>query len=211
MNWWRSPAGGFHRLFRQLAPDVVGLLVAQGDVSVAAMAAFADWSSNGPTTAATVVDLEHRADAARSAVLTALRGALATPIDQEDLYILSERCDRVVNAVRDIVLDAEALAWRPDEHAAAMAADLHRAVTALVDGFGRLRRDPGAAVSAADRTRAHTRAVFHRYREALPAVVDGSELRPTLAALELLRAYLGTATLVEAAADRLWYVVLAES
>ncbi|MDA8039788.1 MAG: DUF47 family protein, partial [Actinomycetota bacterium] len=144
---------GFRRFFQGVAPDVIGLLVAQGQVSVAATAAFLSWSEGGSADVTTLETLEHDADEARRALLSALRGALATPIDQEDLYVLSERCDRVVNAVRDIAVEAEALTWKPDRHAALMAGHLHAGMTALVDGFTKLRHDFSLAGAAADQAR----------------------------------------------------------
>jgi len=200
----------FRRFFRAVAPDVVGLLVAQGQVSVAATGAFLDWSEGGATDVAALVTLEHDADEARRALLGALRAALATPIDQEDLYILSERCDRVVNALRDIALSAEALAWSPDRHAARMAAELHAGMTALVEGFAQLRGDFGPAGVAADQARTHARSVVWRYRDAVSELYRSSDLQAAVVGRELYRPYARAAYLVEAVADRLWYVVLAD-
>ncbi|MHB1593629.1 MAG: DUF47 family protein [Streptosporangiaceae bacterium] len=206
-RWW--PESGFRRFFRGVAPDVVGLLVAQGQVSLAATGAFVEWS-NGRRSATDLAAIEHEADEARHTLLAALRGALATPIDQEDLYILSERCDRVVNAIRDIAAEAEALAWKPDRHAALMADELHAGMTALVEGFAQLSRDSGQAGAAADQARAHARAVARRYREAIAELYRTDDLQAAVIGREVYRPYARTANLLEAVADRLWYVVLAD-
>ncbi|MHB1554086.1 MAG: DUF47 domain-containing protein [Acidimicrobiales bacterium] len=200
---------GLRRLFQHVAPDVVGLLVTQGEISAAATSEFLEWS-RGSGDAATLTALEHEADAARRTLLAALRGALATPIDQEDLYILSERCDRVVNAVRDIALEAEALAWKPDQHAARMAEHLHAGMTALVGGFAKLRHDFDQAGMAADQVRAEARTVVRRYRDAIAELYRSNDLQAALVGRELYRPYARAADLLEAVADRLWYVVLAE-
>lgn len=209
MNPWRGVDRGFRRFFRAVAPDVVGLLVAQGQVSVAATGAFLRWSEGG-SDAAALVTLEHDADEARRVLLAALRSALATPIEQEDLYILSERCDRVVNAIRDIALEAEALGWSPDRHAASMAGELHAGMTALVGGFARLSGDFSAAGVAADQARTHCRAVVGHYRAAAAELNRSTDLRAAAAGRELLHPYTRAADLLEAVADRLWYVVLAD-
>jgi uncharacterized protein Yka (UPF0111/DUF47 family) len=205
----RWPLRGLGRLFRTVAPDVVGLLVTQGEISAAATRAFLEWSRGGGDTQ-TLRTLEHDADGARRTLLTALRGALATPIDQEDLYILSERCDRVVNAVRDIALEAEALAWKPDQHAAGMAEHLDAGMTALVEGFTKLRRDFDQAGTAADQVRAEARTVVRLYREAIAELYRSDDLQAALVGRELYRPYARAADLLEAVADRLWYVVLAK-
>ncbi|MDA8312335.1 MAG: DUF47 family protein [Actinomycetota bacterium] len=200
----------FRRIFLEAAPDVVGLLVAQGEISTAATAAFLEWSEGGGDGGATLTTLEHRADEARRTLLAALRSALATPIDQEDLYILSERCDRVVNAVRDIAVEAEALAWKPDQHAALMAGHLHAGMMALVDGFANLRHDFDKAGVAADRARAQARTVVRRYRDAIADVYLSEDLQAAVIGRELYRPYARAADRLEAVADRLWYVVLAD-
>lgn len=230
------PTSGFRRFFARVAPDVVGLLVAQGRVSLRATEAFLAWSSPGTGTApaspdapgpAALAALEHEADEARRALLEALRGALATPIDQEDLYLLSERCDRIVNALRDIAAEAEVLQWRPDGFAAAMAGHVHLGMGRLVEGFGALHKGRGEAGVAADRATAEGRAVAYVYRDALRAllgtpplgepglpasgvVLDAAAGRQLLASRELYRSYGRLGELVVAVADRLWYAVLAE-
>ena len=207
----RRQGHGFGRFFRMVAPDVVGLLVAQGQVSVAATGAFLDWSEGGAADAAALTALEHDADEARRTLLGALRAALATPIDQEDLYILSERCDRVVNAIRDIAVEADALAWTPDRHAARMAGDLHAGMTVLVGGFAQLRGDFASAGAAADEVRAHARTVVWRYRDAVAEGYRSADLQAAVIGRELYRPYARAADLLEAVADRLWYVVLADA
>ena len=137
----------------------------------------------------------------------------------------SERCDRVVNAVEDIAVEdiavediavediaveAEALAWKPDRHAALMARHLHDGMTALVDGFTKLRHDFDEAGVAADQARVQARTVVGRYRDAIAEIYRSDDLQPAVIARELYRPYARAADRLEAVADRLWYVVLAD-
>ena len=146
----------------------------------------------------------------------------------------SERCDRFVNAVGDIAVEdiavediavediavgdiavgdiaveAEALAWKPDRHAALMARHLHDGMTALVDGFTKLRHDFDEAGVAADQARVQARTVVGRYRDAIAEIYRSDDLQPAVIARELYRPYARAADRLEAVADRLWYVVLA--
>jgi hypothetical protein len=199
------------RVLFSVAPDVLGLLVAQGRVSLEAMEAFARWSDGGREQDAAEVDrLEHEADDARRALLGALRSALVTPIDQEDLYVLSERCDRVVNEAKSITSTASALSWTPDAHACSMADHLRAAMGHTLDGFMVLRTRPDSAGAAADGVVAEARAVEHGYRAAMVELLVGSGPVELVRARELYGAYARCGELVVAVADRLWYAVLAQ-
>ena len=153
-------------------------------------------------------DLEHDADDARRVLAGALRTALATPIDQEDLYVLSERCDRIVNAVKNLVGEAEALAWSPDAPAAEMARALRAGMKALVDGFTELVNEPDRAGAAADLAIKHARAVEHTYRSAMAGLLSEADLRAVFTSRELYRSYGRCAAFIAGVADRLWYAVL---
>lgn len=209
-DWRRGRPGLFRRLWFSLAPDVVGLLVSQGEVSVAALDAFARWSTSGAQAeAAEVHRLEHEADAARRQLLTVLRGSLATPISQEDVYVLSERCDRVVNDAKNITSEADVLAWAPDGHAAAMAGHLHAGVCRLVDGFRTLGSDPDRTGEAATAAVRQARAAERAYRRAMAELAGQQDVRTVFTGREFYRAYARCADHVVAVADRLWFAVLA--
>lgn len=204
--------GFFRQFFLSVAPDVVHLLFVQGNLSLDAMRSFAHWSSTGD-----IEELHAMREAARQAyearrtLLSALRSALATPIDQEDLYILSERCDRVVRACRDLVAEADALGWAPDEHAAGMAGHLLGAMEHLVGGFSDLRRNPDQAGAAADRATAETREVVRAYRQAMRSLLATHDIDVAFTGREMYRSYARAADLTTAVADRLWYAVIAEA
>ena len=59
-----------------------------------------------------------------------------TPIDAEDLYVMSERLDAVLNGAKDAVREAEVMAVEPDQAVAAMAALLADGVGHLAKAFG---------------------------------------------------------------------------
>ena len=206
---WGRSRKSWRRFVLSAAPDVVGMLVAQGRVSLGALVTFEAWSSTADASKAeSVRALEHEADEARRVLVGALRTALATPVDQEDLYVLSERCDRIVNAVKNLVGEAEALDWTPDAPAVEMSSALRAGMEAIVDGFAHLADDPDRAGAAADAAIGHARAVEHTYRSAMAGLKSEADLRAVFTSRELYRSYGRTANLVAAVADRLWYAVL---
>lgn len=208
----RSDRGLIRRFFLSAAPDVVSLLLSQGKLSLLAMETFARWSTTGDhAEIESLRAIDERADDARRALLAALRSALSSPIDQEDLYILSERCDRVVNAAKNLAAEAEALAWKPDAHAAGMASHLCAAMSRLVEGFANLTASSDQAGVSADEAIDETRAVVQDYRIALVEALGSADLQVVFTRRELYRSYARIADLTAAVADRLWYAVLAEA
>jgi uncharacterized protein Yka (UPF0111/DUF47 family) len=208
---WRWP-GWIERLSLSSGPDVMALLVAQGEVSVKALEAFELWSKGADITAAAqkVQDLEHAADDARQSLVAALKGSLATPVGQEDLFVLSERCDRVVNRVKNIVVEAEIMNWSPDPHAAQMAQQLHRGMTSVLTGFEALTAQGDEAADAAVEATHCVRGMEREYRNSMAELSSTPDLRQAFTRHEIYRRYLRAAEALEALADRLWYAVLTE-
>lgn len=217
MSLWRrwtsrwSLPGWVERHSLTSGPDVMGLLVTQGEVSVKALNAFESWSKNPDRGAARHVrELEHEADDARHALVAKLRVALATPIGQEDLFVLSERCDRVVNRTKNIVAEAEDISWAPDAHAAKMAEQLRGGMDSILEGFKTLTaRSDETSQAALDATH-QVRRVEHEYRHSMAQLQSESDLRVVFTAREMYRFYARAAEALESLADRLWYAVLAE-
>ncbi len=202
--------GALRKYIFRTAPDVIGLLIAQGEVSCRATGSFAKWSQGHNEEAQQVKSLEHQADDARRALLFALSEALATPISQEDLYTLSERCDRVVNEAKNIVSEAESLGWRPDAAATEMGILVDQGMAWLVDGFRALKAHPELVGRSAEEAIRKARAAEHVYRRAVALLLADPNFRAVYTSHEMYRSYARCADLVVAVADRLWYSVLAE-
>ena len=110
-------------------PDVLGTLRVQAEVTVRGLTAFAAWARGAARTGPVVRAIEHEANGIRRTLQAQLRQAFSTPIDQEDLYSLSELLDGVLNAAKNIVREVEVLAINPDERAAELADELVEGMT----------------------------------------------------------------------------------
>jgi uncharacterized protein Yka (UPF0111/DUF47 family) len=199
----------WRRAFLPAVPDVLALLVAQGELCVTGLSAFDAWSRGGGAEAAAAVrSARQEAFAARRELQAALQAALSTPVDQEDLYVLAERADRVLEVARNAVREAEVLGWTPDAHAATMSARLAEGIQALVAGFELLVKDPEEAGRRADAASDAVHRVEHDYREAMAELLQADDLRVVFAGQDLYRRYLALAEAIVAVADRLWFVVL---
>ena len=200
------------RFFLQEKPDVLGLLNRQASITHGGMKEFAAWSAGGDEAQAHAVrDAEHSADAARMAVLEALSAALMTPVDQEDLYTLSERLDAVLNAAKDTVRESEVLGVPTDEHTAEMGALALEATDHLVAGLealGHKQEHPGEHADAAIKA---ARKIDRAYRHAIAGLPADADARRQIQTIEVYRGYTAIAEAVVHVATRTWYSLLKSS
>ena len=131
-------------------PDVLHTLAAQADVTVAGAIAFASWASGDLTQEAQVRACEHQADEVRRQLSLQLRQAFSTPVDQEDLFTLSERLDAVLNGLKNVVREADSYALEPDAAIAAMAGEIATGVQHLRTAMHHLDKDGDVATREAD-------------------------------------------------------------
>jgi Protein of unknown function DUF47 len=65
------------------------------------------WANAEPDAAQRVRDLEHQADDTKRELRLALTKAFITPIDAEDIYVMSERLNAVLNGAKDTVRESD--------------------------------------------------------------------------------------------------------
>ena len=198
--------------FLRTRPDVLELLREQVRLTESSLRSFADWSAGGSAAAAAAVrELEHEGDDARRALVAALREVLSAPLDQEDLYTVSDRLDQVQNAAKNIVRQAEGAGWEPDAHAARMATGALDAVSHLVRSFEALPDRLGEASHDADAAIRATRGLEKAYRDAVSDLA-GSTLPAGRVFLtgEIYRRYDALGAAIVGVCHRVWFSVLKE-
>ena len=168
------------------SPDVLGMLRRQATVTGEGMAALVSWANAEPGAVQRVRDCEHQADDAKRELRLALTVAFMTPIDAEDLYVMSERLDAVLNGAKDAVREAEVMAVEPDQAVAAMAALLADGVGHLAEAFQRLdpesrSKSEASATDAADAAVKTQRQLKRVYRQAASALLEVQDLREVIA------------------------------
>ena len=203
------------RWFLPEAPDVVGMLKAQADITAAGMNAFADWAGGDVGRAEDVRQAEHDCDGVRRQLVAAVSQAFTTPLEPEDLFQLSRDLDKVINGAKNTVREAEAMDFPPDRATAEMSIQLAEgsntserpsatwapATPKIGSGGhrGRRRRGQVAAQPGADLSAGGVRSTQrHRYR------------RPDRAA-RALPPGLGNLDDIVSVADRIWYSWVKES
>jgi uncharacterized protein Yka (UPF0111/DUF47 family) len=193
------------------APDVIGLLRAQADVTVQGMDAMVDWARGDAAAADRVRMLEHEADTSRRAVRDALTQLFAPPLDPEDLFTLSQTLDEVINGAKDTVREAELMGAAPDQPMSDMAVELAAGTRDLAEAFDALGDRADVATAAADRAIKSHRNVEHVYRRAMSALIGLDDLGAVTTKRELYRRIVRTSGDIAAVADRVWYAVLKQT
>ena len=131
------------RWFLPRTPDVLGALRAQTDATVAGLDALAEWAAGDEKAAARVRECEHLADDRKRELRLALSEAFSTPLEPEDIFQLSGGLDRVMNAAKNIVREAEVLGKAPDPPMAELAAALAEGTHHIADAFAALGEGGG--------------------------------------------------------------------
>jgi len=202
------------RWFLPETPDVIGMLRRQAATTLEGLDALVRWAGGDPSAADEVRAKEHEADGYKRVLRKALTEAFTTPLDAEDLYVMSDRLDRVMNGAKDAVRECEVMALPPDEHVRAMAACLLDGVRLLDEAFERLRpherKDGPEATDAADAAVKTQRQLERAYRAAMSALLEVEDLREVMGRRELYRRFSRLGEEVEAVADRVWYAIVKE-
>lgn len=202
------------RWFLPETPDLIGILRHQAASTVEGLEALVRWAGGDPSAADEVRAKEHEADDRKRVLRKTLTEAFTTPLDAEDLYVMSDRLDRVLNGAKDAVRECEVMALAPDEHVHAMAACLLNGVRLLDEAFERLRpevrKDGREATQAADAAVKTQRQLERIYRVAMSALLAVEDLREVMGRRELYRRFSRIGEDVEAVADRVWYAEVKE-
>lgn len=199
------------RWFLPETPDVLGMLGAQLDTTRTALEAFAAWAHGADEAAATVRTLEHRADDQKRELWRALRTAFVTPIDAEDLFVMSAELDEVLNGAKDIVREADVWSMAPDDTIADVADLLVEGATHLGEAFALLGAPGDGATEAADAAVKSQRAVERVYRRGMATLIDHPEAREVIGRRELYARLLATSGRLSVVAERVWYAVVKEA
>ena len=136
---------------------------------------YTDGKADLADASATLRDLEHEGDKLEHEMEEALGLTFVTPIDREDNYRANTMLDEIVNYCKDTVNEMDALGVTPDDYTREMAGLLHQGAVSLVNGFGKLDKNPVDAAVDADLARKANRKVEKLYRKALAALFQGDD------------------------------------
>jgi uncharacterized protein Yka (UPF0111/DUF47 family) len=192
-------------------PDVLATLRAQADITVAGADAFAAWAGGDLAQEAQVRASEHHADEVRRQLSLQLRQAFSTPVDQEDLFTLSERLDAVLNGLKNVVREADSYKLEPDAAIAALAGEIATGLRHLRTAMDHLDKDGDVATREADAAVSAERRMEKIYRDAMHGLLAVDDLREVMTRGEFYRRTLEVGERLTRVADRVWYAVVKEA
>jgi uncharacterized protein Yka (UPF0111/DUF47 family) len=204
------------RWFLPEVPDVLGMLRGQLHTTEDALLAFAAWAHGDAARADDVRALEHEADDQKRALWRVLRRAFVTPVDAEDLFVMSAELDEIVNGAKDTVREAEVLGIPPDAALAEMADLLLEGARHLGEAFVALDAESEDATGAADSAVKSVRAIERVYRRAMSSLLAHDEpasgdLREVLGRRELYGRAVAISERMRIVGERVWYTVVKEA
>lgn len=196
------------RWFLPSTPDVLGLLRRQVAVTIEGVDAFAAWAAGDAAAAQAVRDAEHRGDAAKWELLSALREAFVTPLEPEDVFALSRGVDWILNYARDLVTESEVMHCPPDPGIAEMAALLGEAVVQIDEAIARLGSEGGDAAEPAYAAIRAERRLRGTYYRGMASLLEVKDMRERIARRELYRRCSRIGEIVVDVAERVVYAVV---
>jgi hypothetical protein len=192
-------------------PNVLGLLRRQLAITTAGVDALARWAAGDATAAQALREVSDEGDVAKRDLLNALRAALVTPLEPEDLFALSRGIDRILSYSRDIVNESEAMDCPPDDRIAEMAKLLGDALRHVDDAIACLGSDNDKATAAADAAIETERRLEHAYFEGMAGLLGVGDRTERIARRELYRRCSRIGEVLVEVADRVVYAVVKQS
>ncbi len=199
------------RWFLPETPDVLATLHEQADVTRRGLSAFVAWSAGDAAQADVLRQAEHEADDVRRHLAQQLRNAFTTPVDQEDLFTLSERLDTVINTAKNVVREADLLGVTPTPITGRLAEEALAGVENLAAAFDVLLDDPDAATARADAATKCGRHMEKLYVRGIQEIASLPDFHDALPMREHYQRCLRIGECIEMVADRIWYAVVKEA
>jgi uncharacterized protein len=199
------------RWFLPETPDVLGLLRRQLAVTIEGVDEFAAWAAGSELAGRAVRDAEPRGDAAKRELMRALRAAFVTPLEPEDVFVLSRGVGWTLNYAADLVNESEAMACPPDARIAEMAGLLGEAVRHIDRAIARLDAEPDEATKAADAAIEAERRMEYVYYRGMASLLDVEDRTERIARRELYRRCSRIGETVIDVAERVVYAVFKQS
>lgn len=176
------------KFFRSKRPNFYRLLSNQGrKVEEGMQALVAYMKDPHPLKGATVLRLEEEADGFRRSLIEELNQAFVTPIDREDINVLSRSVDDIIDYAKSTVEEMMAFGVPPNSHMILMSEGLCEAASAIAEAIDALEDNPEKSQERIVFAKKRENYVEHCYREALVELFKGDNVVSILKNREIYR------------------------
>lgn len=180
--------------------DFYDLLVAQSEKTLLGCQALVRFLDN-ECPADEVLKLEQEADDIRRILIDELNQTFITPMDREDIFMLSRAVDDVIDHAFNTVKEMEIFEVQSNEFLCKMAELLRKGAEELVNAIKHLKKNPNVAIEYAVRAKRIENKMNDTFLAALNQLFSGSNIRLMLSYREIYRHFNRSADRVDEAAN----------
>ena len=199
------------RWFLPEQPDVIGMLRAQLELTLAAMDELASWAARESDGGKAIEVVERRSEESKRAMMRAIREAFVLPIEPEDAFALSRGLDWIISDAVELVAEANVLEYEPDVGLAEMAALMREAVVQLDEAASHLANNTQKGIDAAEAAIAIERQIGAAYQRRMAELLGVEDRNARIAQRELYRRCSAIGDTIVEVAERIMYAVLKQS
>lgn len=180
--------------------DFYDLLVAQSEKTLLGCQSLVRFLDHeGPPDE--LLKLEQEADDIRRLLIDELNQTFITPMDREDIFMLSRAIDDVIDHAFNTVKEMEVFEVKSNEFLFKMAELLRKGAEELVNAIKHLKKNPNVAVEYAVRAKRIENKMNDVFLAALNQLFSGSDIRHMLSYREIYRHFNRSADRVDEAAN----------
>lgn len=180
--------------------DFYDLLVAQSEKTLLGCQSLVRFLDHeGPPDE--LLKLEQEADDIRRLLIDELNQTFITPMDREDIFMLSRAIDDVIDHAFNTVKEMEVFEVKSNEFLFKMAELLRKGAEELVNAIKHLKKNPNVAIEYAVRAKRIENKMNDVFLAALNQLFSGSDIRHMLSYREIYRHFNRSADRVDEAAN----------
>ena len=167
------------------------------------------WFKTGePSLGVKVRNCEHEADEIRVEIARELGEIFVTPIDREDIYLITGSVDQIINYAKNTVRELEIFNIPPDEYMLDLSELLVEGTENIRDGIAALPKMTMSMSDKIERAVKAERNVEKVYRRAVNALFEGEDMKEILKRREVYRHLSNTADRILETADLLSMILM---
>jgi len=208
-------AGAFKRSRKE--DRFVSLLIQQTEITHSGMELLESWLKDlnreiEGKSVEKMKRMEREADEVRRVLIDDLHNTFVTPLDREDMFMLSLYIDNIMDYAYTTVEEMHLLEIEPDEHLLGMVALIKEATGKILLAIKRLNANPRLTAEHANNAKKQHNEVEHIYRVAIGELFkkakDFKQLMVMLRRREVYRHVSNMADRIDDAADVLGMIVM---